>query len=140
MGGGQSQMSDRVPKNGVELVPGSRRGKPGRPRKGDVGIFARPEDGHNAGTAALKDRVNSGDPGRAAVQITVVPVSPRLLDLHAAAAYLGLSEYTVRELEQQGILARVRIPLPDAGEVRKLLFDKQDLDRSVESWKEGGGQ
>lgn len=119
-------------------VPGSRRGRAGRPRKGDLGIFAKPEDGHNAGTPASKDRVNSGDRSHAAVCTTVGPVAPRLLDLHGAAAYLGLSKYTVRELEQQGILARVRIPLPDAGEVRKLLFDKQDLDLLVESWKEGG--
>jgi hypothetical protein len=61
---------------------------------------------------------------------------PRLLDLHVASAYLGLSEWTVRELEQSGILARVRIPLQNHGELRKLLFDKRDLDCLVDSWKE----
>jgi hypothetical protein len=60
----------------------------------------------------------------------------RLLDLRTAAAYLGLSVWTVRELEWKGILPCVRIPLPDGGEVRKLLFDQKDLDRLIESWKD----
>jgi Helix-turn-helix domain len=63
-------------------------------------------------------------------------LSPRLLDLRAAATYLGISEWTVRDLESSGILARVRIPLPNHGELRKLLFDKADLDRLIEAWKE----
>jgi hypothetical protein len=62
----------------------------------------------------------------------------RLLDLRSAAAYLGLSVYTVRELEWKGTLPRVRIPLPNGGEVRKLLFDQRDLDRLIESWKDAG--
>jgi len=57
-----------------------------------------------------------------------------LLDLAAAAAaYLGVSSWTVRDLETVGVLARVRIPLPGGGELRKLLFDRSDLDRLVES-------
>jgi hypothetical protein len=60
---------------------------------------------------------------------------PRLLDLHVSAGYLGLSEWTVRTLEQQGILKRVRIPLPNHGEVRKLLFDRADLDQLIATWK-----
>lgn len=66
----------------------------------------------------------------------MAPVCPRLLDLHATAAYLGLSAFTIRELEQQGILSRVRVPLPDHGEVRQLLFDLRDLDELIEAWKE----
>lgn len=73
----------------------------------------------------------------AQVQTTVVPLSPRLLDLPTAAAYLGLSPWTVRDLEAAGSLARVRIPLPNAGELRKLLFDRVDLDRLIEAWKDG---
>lgn len=67
----------------------------------------------------------------------MVPVLPRLLDLLTAAAYLGLSPWTVRDLEAAGSLQRVRIPLPNAGELRKLLFDRADLDRLIEAWKEG---
>ncbi len=67
----------------------------------------------------------------------VAPLAPRLLDLHATAAYLGVSEWTVRDLEAAGLLKRIRVPLPNQGELRKLLFDRQDLDRCVEMWKEG---
>jgi hypothetical protein len=34
------------------------------------------------------------------------------------------------------VLRRVRIPLPDGRELRKLLFDREDLDRLIEAWKE----
>jgi hypothetical protein len=66
----------------------------------------------------------------------VAPVSPRLLDLHTAAAYLGVSEWTVRDLEAAGTVPRVRVPLPNSGELRKLLFDRVDLDRMIDSWKD----
>ena len=115
------------------LVPGSRRGKPGRPPAGDTGIFRKQESGHSAGTMTPETQARSSDYHGASVHITV---APRLLDLHVSASYLGLSEWTVRELEQQGILKRVRIPLPNAGELRKLLFDREDLDRLIASWKE----
>lgn len=62
--------------------------------------------------------------------------APRLLDLRATAAYLGVSEWTVRDLDAAGVLHRVRIPLPHGGELRKLLFDRSDLDRLIEAWKE----
>jgi hypothetical protein len=119
------------------LVPGSRRGKPGRPRTGDSGIFGKPESGHKSGTVTLQPRSNSGSGDGAEVTLTVAPVSPRLLDLHTAAAYLGVSEWTVRDLEAAGTVPRVRIPLPDHGELRKLLFDRADLDRLIEGWKDG---
>lgn len=66
----------------------------------------------------------------------MVPVNPRLLDLHSAAAYLGLSEWTVRDLEAAGTVPRVRIPLANTGELRKLLFDRADLDRLIDGWKD----
>jgi hypothetical protein len=127
----------QVALNSPPLVPGSRRDKPGRPRTGDHGIFGKPENGHSVGTATVKPRIQSGANDGTAANLTVAPVSPRLFDLHVSAGYLGLSEWTVRTLEQQGILKRVRIPLPNNGEVRKLLFDKVDLDRLVDSWKDG---
>lgn len=118
------------------LVPGSRRGKPGRPRQGDTGIFGKQEAGHSLGTVMQEPRARSGSGDSAAVQITVVPVTPRLLDLPTAAAYLGVSAWTVRDLEATGSVPRVRIPLPNAGELRKLLFDRADLDRLIDSWKD----
>ena len=84
----------------------------------------------------MQPSTQSGKDEGTQVQITVVPVSPRLLDLHVSAGYLGLSEWTVRTLEQQGILRRVRIPLANAVELRKLLFDRADLDRLIDSWKD----
>ena len=128
---GKPQPTDAPP-----LVLGSRRGKPGRPKQGDTGIFAKPESGHGAGTETVKPHAQSVDGASAAVQIAVAPVSPRLLDLHSAAAYLGVSEWTVRDLEAAGTVPRVRIPLPHAGELRKLLFDRTDLDRLIDAWKD----
>ena len=70
--------------------------------------------------------------------LTIAPVAPRLLDLHAAALYLTVSEWTVRDLEAAGTIARVRIPLSNNGELRKLLFDRVELDCLIENWKEKG--
>jgi Helix-turn-helix domain len=67
-------------------------------------------------------------------------MTPRLFDLEQAATYLGLSPWTVRDLEAKGVLPRVRVPLPGGGELRKLLFDKADLDRLIERWKEEASQ
>jgi hypothetical protein len=66
----------------------------------------------------------------------VAALAPRLLDLPAAAAYLGVSPWTVRDLEAVGTLRRVRIPLPNQGELRKLLFDRLDLDQLIDAWKD----
>jgi len=59
----------------------------------------------------------------------------RLLGLQQAARYLGVSPWTVRGLEASGVIPRVLIPLPNGRELRKLLFDKADLDSLIESWK-----
>jgi Helix-turn-helix domain len=75
-----------------------------------------------------------GTTGRAAP--TDSGMTPRLFDLEQAATYLSVSPWTVRELEAKGVLPRVRVPLPDGGELRKLLFDRADLDRLIESWKD----
>ncbi len=68
--------------------------------------------------------------------LTVAAVPPRLLDLDATAAYLGVSPWTVRDLEAAGILRRVRVPLQN-GELRKLLFDREELDHLIRIWKDG---
>ncbi len=102
------------------------RRKPGRPKK----------DGHVPGIAAHESRTHSGPDGSA---LAVTAIAPRLLDLGDTARYLGESPWTVRDLEAAGTLKRVRVPLPNNGELRKLLFDRQDLDRVIEGWKECGG-
>ena len=110
------------------------KGKRGRPRKPLPG----PHLGHNVGTATHEPSVNGGDPSGTLASLTVAPVVPRLLDLHTTARYLTVSEWTVRDLEAAGTLSRVRIPLPNDGELRKVLFDRVQLDQLVEAWKEKG--
>ena len=66
----------------------------------------------------------------------VCPVLPRLLDLQSAATYLGLSPWTVWDLEATGILPRVRVPLANGAELRKLLFDREGLDRLISAWRD----
>lgn len=111
----------------LPLAAASRRlrGKPGRPRKGqsaEVRQTPAPRIGSVLSPAYKAD----------------VPVTcpPRLLDLESAGAYLGVSPWTVRHLIAAGTLARVRIPLPNRGELRKVLLDRADLDRLVEAWKD----
>lgn len=91
--------------------------------------------------AAAAER-NKGKPGRprtAKPKAERPAIDPRLLGLEASAVYLGqVSTWTVRDLEAAGVLKRVRIPLPNGGELRKVLFDRADLDRLIDSWKEEG--
>ena len=68
--------------------------------------------------------------------MAVIACPPRLLDVDAAAAYLGVSSWTVRDLDASGVLPRVRVPLPNGGELRRLLFDRTDLDRLIDVWKD----
>jgi hypothetical protein len=75
-------------------------------------------------------------------QAPLVPLSARLLDLPTAAAYLGVLLWAIRDLEAAGTLNRVRVPLPPdrrgrrrGGELRKLLYDRADLDRLIDMWK-----
>jgi hypothetical protein len=80
-------------------------------------------------------------PGRPRKVLDVEPGGPalagaRLLDLQATAAYLSVSAWTVRDLEAAGMLRRVRIPLPRGRELRKLLFDRDDLDQLIVRWKD----
>ena len=107
------------------------RGKPGRPRN----VQPRLESGHNMGTAGSQTRVNSEVQSSRLALEAIAPVHPRLLDLPSAALYLGVSAWTVRDLEAADIIPRVRVPLPDHKELRKVLFDVHDLDALIETWK-----
>jgi len=59
-----------------------------------------------------------------------------LLDVDGAAAYLGVSAWTIRDLDAGGQLPRVRLPLPGGKELRRLLYDRTDLDRLIERSKD----
>jgi excisionase family DNA binding protein len=54
----------------------------------------------------------------------------RLLGLDAAASYLNINLQTVRRLMERGVLQPVRIPT-----LRRVLFDRQDLDTLIEAGK-----
>ena len=56
-----------------------------------------------------------------------------------AAAYLGCSYWTLRDLVLNGHIPAVRIPSPrarDGRAMRRILIDSRDLDRLIERWKE----
>lgn len=64
-------------------------------------------------------------------------MTPRLLDVHMAAEYMSVHPDTVRGLVAAGKLTPVRMPSSrNKGELsRRLLFDRQDLDRVIDEWK-----
>jgi excisionase family DNA binding protein len=57
-------------------------------------------------------------------------LSPRLLSAREAGLYLGLAYDSVLGLVQAGVLQPVKL-----GTLRKLLFDRLDLDQLVERGK-----
>jgi excisionase family DNA binding protein len=74
----------------------------------------------------------------AAYQVTTQStnaVPRRLLELQEAAEYLGVSPWTVRDLVAAGTIRRVRVPLAGGRELRRLLFDKTELDHLIDIWK-----
>ena len=62
------------------------------------------------------------------------------MDLRTAAAYLGCSYWTLRDLVLNGYVPAVRIPSPrarDGRALRRTLIDSRDLELLIERWKEG---
>lgn len=65
----------------------------------------------------------------------------RLMDLRTAAAYLGCSYWTLRDLVLNGHIPAVRITSPRARDgrvMRRILIDSRDLERLIERRKEVG--
>ena len=105
------------------------RGNPGRPRRGTVGAQAPGEACTNRGSDSCTQGSQSGGPSL---------TERRLLDVAMAARYLGdLGEDTVRELDASGVLTPARVKIPGRGgqPIRKVLFDRLELDRLVSGWK-----
>ena len=57
--------------------------------------------------------------------------APRLLSAQAAARYLGVPYTSLRDWALRGHLPIVRVP-----DCRRLWFDRRDLDRAIDTWKE----
>ena len=63
----------------------------------------------------------------------------RLFSLPDAALYLGISYWSVRDLVANGTLPRVKLPLRGNGDgrsLRRILIDRRDLDRLIDTNKE----
>lgn len=65
---------------------------------------------------------------RKKLQATPVAVEPRLLGIKATAAYLGVTTWFARSLYWNRTIPTLRLG-------KRILFDKADLDRYVESQK-----
>ena len=68
---------------------------------------------------------------RARMSGFAVEVPPRLLSAQAAARYLGVPYTSLRDWALRGHIPIVRVP-----ECRRLWFDRKDLDRAIDAWKE----
>ena len=74
------------------------------------------------------------------VPVRTPVILPRGLSIRDAAAYVGVSTWTVRSWLEAGTLKRLRIPMTSSetrksGELRKILIDRVDLDNLIERWK-----
>ena len=64
------------------------------------------------------------------------PNEPRLLDLKAAACYLGIPFWTMRDLVVSGAVQRVLLPGRDGRPQRRLWVERRDLDQFIDRSKE----
>jgi excisionase family DNA binding protein len=82
-------------------------------------------------STATGKRTAGATPGKPRARRWTPPAGAprRVLTLPETAAYLGVSPWTVRELQWSGMLPRVNLG-------RKLLFDRADLDALIERQKE----
>lgn len=110
-------------------LPSARRPHPGRPRK-------HPENGHTPGTQAVQVVEQKGQEGRTLAWQACAPALPRLLNIDATAQYLDVSTWTIWTFLDNETRKPVRIPRENGKNVRKLVFDRLDLDALVTKWKE----
>jgi excisionase family DNA binding protein len=104
------------------------RGRPGRPRTKPSGD--NPGDSRERPQTQVRVPVVR-PPARTQDSPSCAPPGPRLLTRQQAAEYLNLSLDMIDRLTQQGELRRVQLTLGDRT-VRKVLYDRADLDRLVE--------
>ena len=93
-----------------------------------------PETGHTSGTPKGQASERKGSLTRARVMVSsarlpkVPPLTRRLYDIQAIAAYLGIPAYTVREMIWRGDLPCVKIG-------RRQYLDLKDVDALIEGNK-----
>jgi hypothetical protein len=118
----------------LPLADASRRLRkpPGRPRKLVISGTG------NSGPVAPQASAPQAEPlAMRGFARPVAEVWPRLLGLAQAAAYVGLSPWTIRDYLAAGILKRVELPSATHGTTRRVLLDRADLDQLVEQSKDG---
>ena len=76
-------------------------------------------------------RIESGAEGIGPKEKRVPPGEGRLVSAQRAAAYLGVPYTSLRDWALRGHLPLVRVP-----GTRRLWFDRRDLDRLIDAWKE----
>jgi hypothetical protein len=96
------------------------RGKPGRPPLSDE---------------EKTKRAKQADERKARKATALAAMTPRLMDLRTSERYSSLSTWTLRTLIENGTLRRVVVPMGPDRDVRRILLDRADLDRLIESWK-----
>lgn len=127
-----SQASGNGQRHGHSAAIATQERRPGRGRGG--GALASQATAPPAPPArddSAEARAHDAATGPGAPQAALVaPVLPRLLGLMATATYLGgLSPWTIRDMVKRGTLAPVEVP-----HVRRLLFDRVELDRVITGW------
>lgn len=65
-------------------------------------------------------------------------LQPRLLDLHGGSVYTGIPVWSLRRLAWSGAIAVVKLPCPGrpGAAMRRIWFDRRDLDALIEQSKE----
>ena len=106
--------------------------------KGERARYAR----YASATLRKDRRLNTPVSTKGVEAISVERITPRLLNMRQAAAYLGCSFWTARDYVLQGFIPVVDMPPLRAREgdrqrsaLRRVLIDRADLDAFIESRK-----
>jgi hypothetical protein len=84
-----------------------------------------------------RPRTRAERPPAPVVQVGgVAPLAPRLLDRQGAAVYYSVAPDTIDQLDAAGVLSRVRLPNGSGGDIKRVLYDREDLDALVARMKD----
>ena len=94
------------------------------------------KDSQTMGIAPHQTGMNTGPKPSALARGAVTPIHPRLLSEKNSATYLDISVDSLRVMVDAGRLRRVQLPGEDGKELRRRLFDRNDLDKLVDQCKD----